>query len=296
MMATGRAEQDPPLYHRLHGLVKKRWRWLLIVPVLLVFSVTWLSCFKPSRQPQVPPAGMAYITVLTYNVNFGLGGDPEGLQAIEDIDADVVFLQETTPEWEQAIRQRLAGRYPHMAFRHCCGAGGLAVLSKLPVTPREYERSKAGWFPAWRFVVQAPFGPLQVLAVHLRPPVSDSGSVVSGYFSTPSIREAEVKQFYSLLDPNLPTLVVGDLNENRRGKAVAYLKGRGFRSVLNEYRSSNDTWRWKTSVGTVHAELDHLLYNHKLEPLDARVEHRGRSDHWPVVGLFKLRKHAAKTK
>jgi endonuclease/exonuclease/phosphatase (EEP) superfamily protein YafD len=225
---------------------------------------------------------------MTYNVNYGLGGDPEAIAAIAAADADLVLLQETTPEWERALRAALADRYSHMAFRHCCGAGGLAVLSRLPLAEREYVHSEAGWFPAWRVIVQSPGGPVQVLNLHLRPQVSDSGSVVSGYFTTPSVRLAEAEQFLPLLEPGLATLIAGDLNEGPDGRAVSYLEGEGFRNALPEFDGSQQTWRWRTSFGTVHAQLDHLLYRGAIEPLDVRVLQAGRSDHLPVVGTFEL--------
>jgi endonuclease/exonuclease/phosphatase (EEP) superfamily protein YafD len=223
---------------------------------------------------------------MTYNVNFGLGGDPETLAVIAGARTDLVVLQETTPDWEQALRARLGAEYPYMAFRHCCRAGGLGVLSRYPFDEREYLVPKHGWFPAWRLVVHSAIGELQVLAVHLRPPVSDSGSVLSGYFSTPATREAEIEAHFPHLDRALPTLVAGDFNEGAGGRAVAFLERRGFRSVLPELGGAQDTWRWNTSIGTVRAQLDHLMYDHRLVALRAAVVPRGGSDHYPIIGVF----------
>lgn len=223
---------------------------------------------------------------MTYNVNYGLAGDPAGVRAIAEADADLVFLQETTAGWQRKLEAELIQQYPHMAFRHCCGAGGLAVLSKFPFTEHEYVKAKAGWFPGWRLVVQSPLGPLQVLNLHLRPQVSDSGSVISGYFKTPRIRRAEIEEYFALLDPSLPTVIVGDLNENHRGRAVGFLEDRGFRSALPEFDGPQDTWRWNTSLGTVRSQLDHLIYDQQLEPLNVQIVGAGRSDHLPVVGTF----------
>ena len=62
---------------------------------------------------------------------------------------------------------------------------------------------------------KTPLGEIQVLNVHLRPQVSDSGSVVSGYFTTDEIRHDQIHAFIEHLDPDLPTLILGDFNENR---------------------------------------------------------------------------------
>lgn len=256
-------------------------------PALLVLAslVVLAGCARPSRTARTTdrPA----LKVMSYNVNFGLPGDEAGLAAIRDGGADLVVLQETTPAWETAIRARLADRYPHMAFHHCCGAGGLALLSRHPFEDAGVLPAvDGGWFPAWRTIADTPVGRVQVLAVHLRPPVSDGGSVVAGYFSTPKVRRAEIEAFAATLDPALPTLVVGDFNEPEDGSAVRFLARFGLQSVLPEFHPGADTWRWTTSLGTVHSQLDHIVYDDRLAPLDARVVRTGRSDHWPVIAVF----------
>ena len=238
--------------------------------------------------PRAPNGTTPHLVVMTYNVNFGLAGDPATIDAIKQGDADVIFLQETNEAWEAALRSGLSERYPHMQFRHCCNAGGLAILSKYPFEDKAYvDPVGDGWFPAWVVVVDSPLGEVQVLNVHLRPPLSDSGSVVSGYFSTPPIREKEIKRFHEELDPALPTLVVGDFNESG-GDALSFLEERGMISGLKRFDTPQDTWRWNTSIGEVGSQLDHIVHDKRLQPLNVRVLKAGRSDHLPVLGTFQL--------
>jgi endonuclease/exonuclease/phosphatase (EEP) superfamily protein YafD len=261
--------------------------------VLLVIAVSAGGCASPAPPPATParPVGSGTLEVMTYNVNYGLEGDPSAIAAIRSEDSDLVLLQETTPGWEKVLRVELARHYPHMEFRHFRAAGGLAVLSKHELTPRELiDPPDGGWFPAWRLEVESPLGRLQVLSVHLRPQLSEGGSFASGYFTTPRVRFSEISRYWKFLDPELSTLVVGDFNEGRRGLAIGFLEKRGFKSALAEFDSSS-TWRWPTSVGTVSAELDHIVYAPPLEPLEVRVIEAGRSDHLPVVGRFALRRH-----
>ena len=253
---------------------------------LLAGALLLSACARPTLTPRRPDPGRPVLRVMTYNVNFGLAGDGDTLDAIGQGRADVVFLQETTPAWERALRSSFERTYPHMAFRHSGGAGGLAVLSKFPFSTASYTRSPHGWFPAWRVVVRSPLGPLQVLQVHLRPPVSDSGSFVSGYFTTPRIRHREIKFFSTDLRPDLPTLVVGDFNEDHGGRVVDHLKKRGLQSALEQFHPNRDTWRWRTSLGVLTHTLDHVLYSKELRPLNCQVLQAGRSDHLPVVAVF----------
>ncbi|MBW2260786.1 MAG: endonuclease/exonuclease/phosphatase family protein [Deltaproteobacteria bacterium] len=255
-----------------------------VVLALLVLA----SCSGPRRLPVEPDPDACLVRVMTYNVNFGIAGDESAIEAIRSGDADIVLLQETTPEWEEALREKLDAQYPHMSFRHCCGAGGLAVLSREPFEEKSYVDSPSGWFPALIVNVDSDIGQIQVMNVHLHPPVSESGSVVSGYFSTPAVRLEEISSFYEHLDPDLPTLIAGDFNEREGGKASSFLDAKGFTSVLPEYHPKQKTWHWMTSVGEIDSRLDHIMYDESLEPLDAWVLEEGRSDHMPVVAVFKL--------
>jgi endonuclease/exonuclease/phosphatase family metal-dependent hydrolase len=230
---------------------------------------------------------------MTYNLNYGIAGDEDTLRAIEEHPSNLVLLQETSPEWETALRARLSARYPHIAFRHCCLAGGLGVLSDREFTDLEYlEPPARGWFPAWRLQVESALGPVQVLNVHLHPQLGDSGANVSGVLSgmvkTPSIRRDEIASYLQHLEPNVPTLVAGDFNESEYGGAVTSLERRGFRSALPEF-SYDDTWRWQTSLGKVSRRFDHIAYGQGLEVLSARVVKAGNSDHLPVVAVLARR-------
>ena len=69
---------------------------------------------------------------------------------------------------------------------------------------------------------------------------------------------------------------------------MSVLAARGMASALGEFTPHQATWRWNTSVGPISAELDHLVYDPRLEPLAVWVVQAGRSDHLPVIGLFEL--------
>jgi endonuclease/exonuclease/phosphatase (EEP) superfamily protein YafD len=257
------------------------------VLILLLFGCAESCSANPTRVSRNLLPGEANLKVLTYNVNFGLGGHPAVIEAIAGSEAGVVFLEETTPEWERAIRNNLSARYPYMEFRSWSGAGGLAILSKYKTTQSELIRPpEQGWFPALRVVIDSPIGLVQALVVHLHPKISDSGSVVSGYFSTGSKRLEEIQTHSSYLDPTLPTLILGDCNEGRGGEALEYLVSLGYQDALTEFQPDQPTWRWKTSVGTLTSQFDHVLYNRRLEPVSLQVMELGPSDHLPVVGVF----------
>ncbi len=221
--------------------------------------------------------------VLSFNINYGVGHDPVNLNAVAEADADLVLLQETTDESEQAFREALSDRYPHILFRQCCNAGGLGVLSKHPIAEDDYLPPTVGWFPAWRVVVDTPVGRVQALNVHLRPPMSDGGSWVAGYFTTRGVRLEEMAEFWEYLDASMPTIVAGDFNENASGKAVRFLGEQGLRSALAELHPRAKTWHWQTRAGEIRGMLDHVMVGDGLRLHDAQVLDEGTSDHFPVL-------------
>jgi len=260
---------------------RSRWPWALLAAWVFVLG----GCSTPQRAAEQPTPGQPSLTSATYNVNYGLAGDPATLAAIPE--SDIVLLQETTEAWEQALGHHA---HPYRAFRHCCVAGGVGVLSRFPVRETAYiEPPDGGWFPGWVLVADTPLGRIQLLNVHLRPPASEGGSVVSGYFTTPPVRRAQVQHYASYLDPVLPTIVAGDFNEEPGGLALAFLEGRGFRNALAAMDDDSATWRWTTSVGEIDAQLDHVMVGHELRVLDAQVFAAGRSDHLPVVARIERR-------
>jgi endonuclease/exonuclease/phosphatase family metal-dependent hydrolase len=212
------------------------------------------SCAQRDKTPARPTRALGELTVATYNVNFGLAGEPKTLAAIGSTGADVVVLQETTPAWERAIRHQWARRYPHIAFRHSerWPAGGMAFLSRYPLSKLRISPSAVGFFFAWSAIVETPFGKLQLINLHLKPSVSRSGSYVSGYFTTPPDRRREIKVHARLVEEKLPTVFLGDFNE-ARGGGLSLLKKRGYRDVLKNRKE--DTWRWRVGPFSLREQL-----------------------------------------
>src|SRR5262245_26868719 len=78
------------------------------------------------------------LRLMSYNLNFANPSFGASLDAITAGDADVVLLQEVTERWRDELVERFHTIYPHRAFRiHARMAGGLAVLSKLPLASEE---------------------------------------------------------------------------------------------------------------------------------------------------------------
>jgi endonuclease/exonuclease/phosphatase (EEP) superfamily protein YafD len=245
------------------------------------------------RPPEI--AGAPHFRLMTYNVNWG-GPSPQlAVELIRREKPDIVCLQETTSEWEKYLRATLAPDYPHMSFRSSAGraGGGLGFLSKAPPTEIAYVPSDTGWFDGWIMAFSTDAGPVQVLNVHLRPPVSDRGSFgVSGYLFTDDDRQGEIKRFYAARRTDMPIIVAGDFNDSETSGVLRWLKSNGLQNALPEFDRSTPTWQWQTSLITLRRRMDHIVYPSELYCYEARVIRGGASDHYPVMGAFGRRTQA----
>ena len=131
------------------------WQQAFAIPAALILALLLGCSHTPERQPATPGARAA-LRVMTYNVNFGIPGDGPTLAAIEAGKADVVFLQEINKPWIDSLRATFAAAYPHMVFHPRGGAGGIGVMSRLPIRAQQLiaREQDDGWFPALRLVLE----------------------------------------------------------------------------------------------------------------------------------------------
>ena len=253
----------------------------------LLFLAAILTAGCRALREAEAPAG-PHLRILTYNVNWGAPRPDLALDLVRSSGADVVCLQETTPEWEERLRRELGSEYSFMDFRQSRGrmGGGLGFLSRLPAREVAYIPSDSGWFDAWILAFETACGPVQVLNVHLRPPVSDGGSWISGYLSTPDERVREMARFYDRRARDLPLVVAGDLNDIEGSRVIGWLQREGMTNALPEFDAYTPTWEWQTSLVTLRRRMDHILYTPELRSLSARVVPGGASDHVPVEAVL----------
>ncbi len=111
-------------------------RWFLAGALALACAAA-LAASLPWMLPRSgeAPEGPRY-ALLQMNLRWNAGDKAEALRRIAEADADIVTLQEMTPEWA-ALFAPLAERYPYQV--HCDGADGFqgdsALLSRRPFVP-----------------------------------------------------------------------------------------------------------------------------------------------------------------
>ena len=251
----------------------------------------WLAggCGEPPLHPAQPSEGAPHFTVMSYNIELGAIDGPRTLAEIGDIAPDIACLQEVTPDSEIILRDRYAALYPYQLFQSKGGAGGLAVLSRFPLTDGGLDLAPEDWHPAWHVQVASPAGPLQLLNIHLRSLFSADPGPIQSYLNTDEDHLTEMRVFSGECASGMSSIVLGDFNEGVDGPAIQFLEDAGFLNLLPAFRPGQPTWHYRSVGGQFGETLDHILIDGSLRPLNAWVEPHGQSDHFPVIAHLEPR-------
>lgn len=138
-----------------HSLAQLFWLGALALFVLALVTRSWISAlllalpaaaflwvygglFIPA-QPR-DPLGNPTFTLLSYNIQWRRGSDYQpAIDAIRQQNADIVALQEVSPQAARAIEAAFSGRYPYLALHpQERGFNGQAVLSRYPIVEDDF--------------------------------------------------------------------------------------------------------------------------------------------------------------
>ncbi|MGE3919552.1 MAG: endonuclease/exonuclease/phosphatase family protein [Gammaproteobacteria bacterium] len=246
-----------------------------------------------SKNPPLSTKLPKEFRIATYNINFGetykITAPQKTLKAIKAINADVILLQENTSAWSSYFKMHLKDLYGYQYFKPYHNGGGMGFLSKYPLTTEWYGHSHIGWDPAWIVSVNTNIGKLQILNVHLTPPLitpTNVGFLFRGGFITPDIRYREMQFYKHQLKPHMSTIIAGDFNEGNSGKAVKYLQSQGFKDAIVRGNIRGCTWTWYIGLLKLCNLYDHIFYTQALELHDVNVLRAGDSDHYPASADF----------
>ncbi len=264
----------------------------IVYVIILIIAPAFSGCSNLPRPDYNPP--QAHLTVLTYNINWGVPRADRVINYLSQCDADIIFLQETHEYWQEILENSLTSQYPHQIYRPWYGAGGIAILSQYRLSDIHLFKPEAGWFPALYAKANTPIGKIGLLNVHLRPGLSDKGSVsVSAYLKKGTVHKKELERFVQAIDLSEAIVIAGDFNENDKDDGVKYLEEKGFTNSLPLFNPKTKTWYWKTGLITLSNRYDHILFSGHLDCTGAGVSHIKASDHMPVRATI-IKKQLAK--
>ncbi|QBX38603.1 endonuclease [Brevundimonas sp. S30B] len=239
---------------------------------LILLVAVWPQ-LAPDRRPAEGP------TLRLYTANlYGRNDDVAAMRAsLQAADADVLVLIELGDAPSEQIDALLEG-WPHRAVSgRRVGAGGAVrsvIASRLPLRPHALTLHEVETVSA---TVQAPFGPVEVIAVHLTRPWPFQfqwGQI---------IQVMELGEHRRTL--NGPIIAAGDFNSVSTARI-----GRQMRDELGLTAAPGWPGTWPAKApGPLRINIDQVYRSPELVVTERRLGRPTGSDHRPVVTELRLR-------
>ena len=193
---------------------------------------------------------------------------------LDRLDADVYFLQELSPHWDDELERRgFWSRYPFNKRLTSEDSFGTAIASRLPV--RDLDVFWSAELPQMRGVLRVDDRDIALLNVHLLPP--RSLDYVPYYRQGADDLVVMVKQ----LGAN-SFIVAGDFNSTPDSSFVARM--RGLSDDAWEAAGSGFGFTWPNGMFTLPPmRLDHVFVSPDLGVLRATLGVGLGSDHRPII-------------
>jgi len=221
----------------------KRWWWaagasaLSSVMLLPLMQVPSLDAVVATGAPDLR---IAHLNVLQPNARHA-----DVLMAIRHADADLVSVQEVSPQWAAALRTGLGDEYSYQLVTPRTNCYGIALFSRLPL--RKAQVIVLAGAPFIEAEVEADGGRVRVFIAHATSPGSP------GQFFRRNAQLGALAE--RIADGALPTVLIGDLNTVHWDDAYRRLCADSGLRPLNHSRMA--TW---PSIGPLaFIPLDHAL-------------------------------------
>jgi endonuclease/exonuclease/phosphatase family metal-dependent hydrolase len=238
------------------------------------------------------------LRVATYNLNWGNRRGDQVLDAITTAKPDIICFQETTPQSEQFLRDRLSPTFPHFAAVGHEGryaAERFAFASRLPLTDFKFTPPEAGLFGFCTATIVVGDVPVHIINVHLTPVVLKQGdrltAALTALSDAETKHESEIAAIAKMLDTTRPTIVLGDFNSISTFVAPRTLTKMGLVdsfAAANLDADSHPTWTWPTRPLPISLRIDYIFHTKHFSTGESSIIRRDGSDHALVVSELSL--------
>jgi endonuclease/exonuclease/phosphatase (EEP) superfamily protein YafD len=228
-------------------------------------------------------SGRPDLTVLTSNLRLGRGDTDEVTRFAERGDADVVVLQEVTPQALDDLAD-LRRELPHQAGMPFVGARGTVVLSRYPLEEISQLKIYQG---AWVMHVVAP-KPFWLVAVHTSQPV--------GWIDTWRADHRALLWNTTLALKKGPLVMAGDFNATLDHRPMRMLLDLGLSDAARQSNAGwQPTWPGDPDVeralpfGLGAVAIDHVLVSKQFSAISTSTERIDRTDHRALLARLAFR-------
>jgi endonuclease/exonuclease/phosphatase (EEP) superfamily protein YafD len=253
----------------------------------LVFSIVLAGCAALSAWAVLPyvafapqvvapaAAGAPTIKLLAANVLYRNHSAARLLEIVRRESPDVVLLDEYTPEWAAQVDE-LRTAYPHYFERPRGDPYGIALFSRYSLDAA--QPFALGDTTAIEARVRTPDGPLTVIGVHLRSPVSPARG---------AMRNLELDELAARVSSVArPVAVIGDFNLTPYSPFFAdWLAHTG---LTDTRRGRTLAPSWPTLLPIAAIPIDHCAVSRDVLVIAHRSLPAFGSDHYPILAELKL--------
>ncbi|MEV1018813.1 endonuclease/exonuclease/phosphatase family protein [Streptomyces sp. NPDC050264] len=240
---------------------------------LLIPTIVWFSVFGGLLTDK--QAGGGDLTVATHNVNADNPDPTETAKAVAASGAQVVALEELTPQALPTYEKALAAKYPHHSVQ-----GTVGLWSKYPLSATRPVDIKLGWTRAMRATVATPEGKVAVYVAHMP---SVRVKLDSGFTASQRDKSANALG-EAISDETLGKIVLlGDLNGTMNDRALT--------AVTSQLRSTQGAagsgfgFSWPAAFPM--ARIDQIMVK-GVEPVSSWTLPETGSDHLPIAARLAL--------
>ena len=228
--------------------------------MIFLFPIIYISTFiisfptELSSQTLSRPYTIFHANVLYFNKRY-----EDLLSEIEKYDPDIIVLQETTYEWEEAL-PILFEKYPYGLNKTENPFTAMIVRSRIePLEIIDYEDLNIP-------VIELVFNDVRIFTAHPLAPVSK-------YFW--ETRNSQINTLSSFLDTEGNRILIGDFNISSYSP---------YFNLLEKYHVNRFYISWPTFFPFMGTAIDHVFSN--LPVKEFQVGDDIGSDHYPLIVKF----------
>jgi endonuclease/exonuclease/phosphatase (EEP) superfamily protein YafD len=243
-----------------------------VAAVLCLLHVSWLWGAHRGAGPQPAPVGTANLQLLSANLMAGNTEIDTLAAALRDSGADVLCLQEVTPEHLARLTAAgLSTAYPYSVTDPLPYFHGSAIFSKRPLTDaRAFDVHGS---PMMTATITVGGQPVRVIDVHAVAPLS--GTNLTRW-------RAQLADLAAMVPAPgaAPTVLIGDFNATADHRSLAGLREAGWRDAFDE-AGDGFGFTYPAGAGPVVPllRLDHAMVSEPFTVLDVRTRANPGSDH-----------------
>ncbi len=248
--------------------IGRRRLWTVAVTLILLVNLLFVvPLYCNARSPD----GAARLKLVSFNLNTQNDDLPAALEFLSSQAADVIVLQEVTPEIAARVAKQVTG-YQTIASPRS-DLFGIVVLSKLPVKKHDILRLAGNDTPAIEVELEFAGARLSLLAIHAWPPFN-------GTYTRRRDQELRAAASWAR-QRNGRAIVTGDFNATPWSSAYRALIHEG--GLENSQRGFGIQASWPVWLGSLGIPIDHCLHSRDLTTVDRVVGPALGSDHRPIT-------------